>query len=143
MVSLYRCESSDPKYDAQRNLCGRTHYVDDDTLRYFHARILSVHVIDGGLLYAVLESASGDFNRTTRIYRYVVFDLFGNVVDRPDIDSSWKSTEPARKAMWKALERIDAIAVNREAMERHRAAFDREMVDLDKKLTEAGDKVAA
>ena len=31
MPKLHRSESSDAKNNAQRNLSGRTHYVDDDT----------------------------------------------------------------------------------------------------------------
>lgn len=34
MPNLYRNEASDPRDNAQRNLSGRTHYVDDDTLRW-------------------------------------------------------------------------------------------------------------
>ena len=69
MPDLYKRESSDPKRDAQRNLCSRTHYVDDDTMRYFRSRVLSAHAVDNGLLYAIVESASGDLTPRTRIYR--------------------------------------------------------------------------
>lgn len=39
-MNLYRNESSDAKTNAQRNLCGRTHYVDEDTLRWHKSRVL-------------------------------------------------------------------------------------------------------
>ena len=134
MPDLYKRESSDPKRDAQRNLCGRTHYVDDDTMRYFRSRVLSAHAVDNGLLYAIVESASGDMHHHTRIYRYVIFDLFGRVVERPEIESSWKSSAPAEKAMWRALDAIDAVTVTREAIERHRAAQERELAYLTEKV---------
>lgn len=37
MPELYREQGNNPKYHAQRNLQGRTHYVDDDTLRFHKA----------------------------------------------------------------------------------------------------------
>ena len=140
---LYRRESSDPKIDAQRNLAGRTHYVDDDTLRFHKARILSANVVDGGLLYAIIESVSLDWNHTSRGFRYAIFDLFGNVVDRPDLEHAWKSSDAARKAMWKALDGFDAITVNQAALERHRTAFEADMADLALRITGASAKSAA
>ena len=130
MVDLFRNESSDAKANAQRNLSGRTHYVDDDTLRYFRARILSTRVVDDGLLFAMVESASGDMNHTTRIFRYVIFDIFGTVIERPDIEASWKSSPPVEKAMWRALNAIDAVKVTREAIERHRARQEYEITEM-------------
>ena len=130
MLNLFRNESSYAKENAKRNLAGRTHYVDDDTLRYFRARILSSRVVDNGLLFAIVESASGDMHHKTRIYRYVIFDIFGTVVERPDIDASWKSSPPAEKAMWRALDALDAVAHTRAAIERHRAEQEREAADL-------------
>lgn len=111
--SLFRRESHDAKRDAQYNLNGRTHYVDDDTLRYFKARILSSYVVDQGRLYAIVESSSGNSDHTTRIFRYVIFDLFGTVVERPDIEHSWKSSAAATKAMWAMLDKLDARQIAR------------------------------
>ena len=134
MPELYTNKSSDPKHNAQLNLAGRTHYVDDDTLRYFHARVLSSRVVDGGLLFAIVESASGDANHTTRIFRYVIFDVFGTVVERPDMESSWKSSAPAEKAMWRALDTIDAIAHTRAAIEHARDAHESELARVSVKV---------
>ena len=130
MIDLFRNESSDAKHNAQLNLAGRTRYVDDDTLRYFRARILSTRVVDDGLLFAMVESASGDMNHTTRIFRYVIFDIFGTVIERPDIEASWKSSPPAEKAMWRALNTINAVKVTREAIKRHRARQEYEITEM-------------
>lgn len=92
MTSLYRNESSDPKRNAQRNLQGRTHYVDDDTLRFHKSRILSARHVDGGLLFAIVTSDATDYQGKTRGFRYVVFDLFGTVLDRPALEDCYKST---------------------------------------------------
>ena len=37
-VELFKDRSAVPKWDAQQNLQGRTHYVEDSTLKYFGAR---------------------------------------------------------------------------------------------------------
>lgn len=148
MPYLYERKSSDPLRNAQLNLAGRTHYVDDDTRRYFRSRILSARSTDDGLLYAIVESCSGDHEHKTRIFRHVIFDIFGTVIDRPNMNKDgervYKSQAPATAAMWRALEAIDADAVTRAAIESHRAAYEREMSDLTNRLdTIRAEKVAA
>lgn len=97
---LYRDESQDPKHNAQRNLSGRTHYVDDDTLRYHHSRILSARVIANGLYFGIVESVALDMHNTSRGYRHVIFNLFGNVVgERPSLDECVKTSKSAYKAL--------------------------------------------
>lgn len=86
MTSLYRDELSYPKVNAQANLCGRTHYVDDATLHWHKSRIISARVIDRGLLFAIVTSDALDMNNTKRGFRYVVFDVFGNVLSRPKLE---------------------------------------------------------
>jgi len=39
IMKLFTRESGDPKTNAQRNLMGRTHYVDDATLRFHASRV--------------------------------------------------------------------------------------------------------
>ena len=84
-MNLYRDESSYPKANAQLNLCGRTHYVDDDTLRWHKSRVISTHVTDGGLLFAIVTSDALDMDNKRRGFRYVVFGLFGNVLARTEL----------------------------------------------------------
>ena len=115
MPNLYRNESSDPKTNAQRNLSGRSHYCDDDTLRYFHSRIISSRHTDGGLLFALVESVAKDHENRSRGFRFVIFDLFGATIDRKT-DRYWSTSERATKAMWEALNAIDAEAVTRAAI---------------------------
>ena len=96
-VSPFRCESSTPKYNAQRNLSGRTHYVDDDTLRWHKAKVLSAHDEANGLLFWIAESTALDMHNTQRGFRYVVFDVFGTCVERPKLDECAKTRAQARK----------------------------------------------
>lgn len=134
---LYQNHGSYPLPNAQRNLCGRTHYVDDDTLRGFRSRILAAHVTHDGLLFSILESVSLDWEHTRRGFRFVTFDLFGNVVSRVPVDECWRTKEPARKAMWAFLNTVDAKAVNLEAMDRHRRAYLCALTDLSVKIVGA------
>lgn len=95
MTTLYRQESSDPKSNAQRNLAGRTHYVDDDTLRFHKSHVLSAQHHDDGLLFSIVTSDALNMHNTRRGFHYVIFDLFGHVVKRVDLEHSFKSHQAA------------------------------------------------
>ena len=129
-MNLYRNESSDPRSNAQRNLCGRTHYVDDDTLRWHKSRVLSARCTDNGLLFAITTSDALDMNNTTRGFRFVIFDVFGNVLARTKIEETFKRHEQASKAMWAELNAIDAKAVTLRAIDRAEKAYAGEMEQL-------------
>jgi hypothetical protein len=116
-MNLYRNESSDPKHNAQRNLIGRTHYVDDDTLRCFKSRILSARDHDGGLLFSIVISDALDMHNTKRGFRFVIFDVFGTVLERPTLDETFRTSEQASKARYAALDKIDAVAHTLAAIE--------------------------
>lgn len=117
-MNRYEEKSSYPKINAQQNLIGRTHYVDDDTLCFHKSRILQTHVVDQGLLFCLIESCALDMNNTARGFRYVIFDIFGKVISRVDLENSFKSKKACVKAMWKALNEIDANQVTKEGIER-------------------------
>jgi len=95
--------SYNAKSDAQRNLSGRTHYVDDATMRYFSARILSTSTLFDGAFFMIRESTSLGNEYGKRGQRVVVFDLFGDIVFRPDM-SECGSEAQARKRFeeWRA-----------------------------------------
>lgn len=128
--SLFREESSDPKRNAQRNLEGRTHYVDDDTLRFHKSRILQTHITDNGLLFALIESCAADMDNTRRVYRPVIFNLFGSVLHRPNLKDAYKSRRQAEKAMWDALNKIDAKKESLEAITNYRNAVQDDLLRL-------------
>lgn len=100
LPKLYKNEWSMPKVNAQDNLEGRTHYVDSSTLRYFNSRIVSALPVSNGAFYKVVESLSLDHNNTKRGFRAVLFDIFGTVVYRPDLDQCFTSTEKANKGFF-------------------------------------------
>lgn len=119
MPNLYRNESGYPKNNAQRNLQGRTHYVDDDTLRYHHSRVISARHTDGGLLFAIVTSDAKDHQNKSRGFRYVIFDLFGTVVERnpSSVDREFfRTSAQAEKAMWAALNDFDVVKLTCEAI---------------------------
>ena len=114
-MNFYRNESSNPKWNAQRNLDGRTHYVSDDTLRYHKSRVLRSHVVSDGFIFTIVESYAVDYpvnhGNGKRAFRGVAFDVFGNTLYRPDLDAGFTSAEKASEAMRVALESVDAVAV--------------------------------
>jgi hypothetical protein len=85
MPNLYYSESRYPKVNAQKNLAGRTHYVDDDTLKYHKSRVMSAHALEHGLLFGIVTADALNAENTKRGFRYVVFDVFGHVVARASI----------------------------------------------------------
>lgn len=133
-MQLYRNEHSDPKFNAQRNLEGRTHYVDDQTLRYHKARVLSTAVVDNGLLFALIESYAVDYNGTERAYRPVVFDVFGTVLERPSLENGCKTKKQAVKEMWRILNLIDAKKHTLKALGEQRKRADREFKEMRKRV---------
>ena len=143
LITLYRAESCVPKANAQRNLAGRTHYVDDDTLKYHKSRIMSARALERGLLFGLVTLDALNAENTKRGFRYVVFDVFGYVVARVDLESAYRSRQKAAEAMYAWLETADAAALTRDAIERERRAFDAELTRLNATVNQiAADKAA-
>lgn len=113
-VRPFQRESSDTKHDAQRNLRGRTHYVDDDTLRFHYSRITGGHAEHSGLVYVLTTSDALDMHNTRRGFRTVIFDVFGTVVSRPDLEHA-RSTSAGAQKVAEAFE-LDLVAHYREAI---------------------------
>lgn len=111
ITRLYRDESSYAKVNAQANLAGRTHYVDDNILRFHKSRVLVCKITDGGLLLAIVTSDAIDYQNTKRGFRYAIFDVFGTVVERTKLEDAYRTRAQATKAMWAAVNAIDAKAV--------------------------------
>lgn len=112
-VRRYRCESCDTTYNAQRNLSGRTHYVDNDTLKGFQARILSGGATSDGLLFWIVESVQSRPNHGGYTRRAVVFDVFGDIVnDRAGLSETgewFKDTAKAEKSVSEFLLSFDSV----------------------------------
>ena len=100
---------SDPTAQAQDQLIGRTHYVDPETLRYHHARVLRARPVCSGLLFRIIESTAADYQNTKRVYRYVVFDVWGEIIARPDLEDGFSSTDKALKGFDDWLAGFDPV----------------------------------
>lgn len=126
---------SSAKLVAQEHLSGRTHYVDDDTLRFHKSRVLDCGITDDGLLCWIITSDALDMNNTRRGFRYVVFDIFGNVVSRHNLENAFKTSKAAQKALREFLANTDAKALNLEALERAERNTTRDMAELRKVIS--------
>jgi hypothetical protein len=100
LPKLYKNEWTNSKANAQENLDGRTYYVEPSTLRYFNSRILSALPVSNGAFYKVIESLSLNHNNTKRGFRAVLFDIFGTVVYRPNLEECFTSKEKADKGFF-------------------------------------------
>jgi hypothetical protein len=118
-VAPYTDKSSDSKRNAQENLQGRTHYAEDSSLKFFKARIVSAHADQNGLFFKMVESIALDYDNTRRGFRVVVFDLFGQVIYRPDFDNC-ASTKAAAVVQWMKADKIDPATYYRAEL-KHRA----------------------
>lgn len=109
----YECKSCDPKADAQKNLSGRTHYVEDGSLRYFNSRIVTAYCTDDGLLFGLVESVNGRPDHGGYTKRFVVFDIWGTVIS--DSRDQWfRTSKQAHAAMWEFLNSFDAVKHTRD-----------------------------
>jgi hypothetical protein len=105
-IRPYRQESCYYLNDAQRNLQGRTHYVNNDTLKGFRARVLNAHLSHDGLVYWIIESVGNKPFEGKANKRFVAFDVFGDVVsDRGQWHTTSKAAEKEKNAF---LESFDA-----------------------------------
>ena len=119
-----------PKDYAQNELIGRTHYVDESALKYFHARVIRAHQDAEGLLFWIVESSATDPDNNGRGFRPVVFDIFGEVVYRPDLANMVKTSDKARALYRDWFDGFDiadhyrkALASRAERLEREAQAY--------------------
>lgn len=126
------CDKSyaSPTRDAQLNLEGRTHYVDEGTMRYFHSRIVYAGDHCHGLIYTIIESVALDPDNTRRGFRPVLFDVFGTVIDRVPLKNAHRTSDAARKAMHATLDALDVAEHYRQAIDDKRKALKRESMAL-------------
>lgn len=136
-MNLYRNESSHPRVNAQRNLDGRTHYVETSSLQFHKARILKAKATVDGLLFYIIESCAADPNGYRRIFRHVIFDISGHVLSRPDLAHGRKNRAQAEKDLWAAMDRIDNKAVSLAAVDRAEKNFADECARIREQIAKA------
>lgn len=108
-IKLFDNNSYHAGRDAFANLSGKTHYVDPDTLRYFHIRIVYAQPAECGLIYWIIESAAKDHENKTRGFRFVAFDLFGTVLHRAKLEDMTRTSDQAKKQFYAWFETFDAV----------------------------------
>jgi hypothetical protein len=136
-IPLFRERTGLPLNQAQRNLEGLTHYVDDKTVASFKAKIHSVHVMEEGLMLCLVESVQAGPNAESgRVFRPVFFDVFGNTIYKPSIDDSDSTLKAANLSMWKQADEIDIIKATIEGVETKRDACQKQAEEYNELLEE-------
>lgn len=115
-IYLYKHNGSDPTYNAERNLEGRTHYVDTGTRKYFGSRILSARPMSNDFAFYLVESVSGRPNHGGYNKRFVAFDVFGEVLTQRNEESWFRTSEHAYKAGMKEMDTIDILRHTQEKL---------------------------
>jgi hypothetical protein len=111
-----RWYADNPTISAQKNLEGRTHYVDPSTLKYHGSRILSALPVSDGAFFKIIETVSIDYQHTKRGYRAVVFDLFGTTIYCPKLEETHTNKEKAEKAFYAFFNTFDEIGHYQQAI---------------------------
>ena len=125
-LRIFDDKSYKPQRNAQMNLIGRTHYVDDSTLKYFYARVVASGTECKGLIFWIIESHAVDMNNTQREFRFIVFDVGGHVLERAENGEGYRTRSKARKALDAYLATIDAESLTHIAIEREVSWLKRE-----------------
>lgn len=129
-VPVFNNRHYTPKNNAQRNLSGKTHYVDQETLAAFHSRILSAGAIKEGLIFVIIESIPADYQISlTRVHRFVAFDLAGNIIEKKETTTKAKAEKLAKE--WSAS--FDEMAYYKELLTQE-ATFFAKMAENRKEL---------
>lgn len=96
------------KAKAQNQLAGRTHYVDDGTLKGFDSRILQAHTSSSGLVFWIMESLPTSHMGSKRGSRVVAFDIFGEcLLRRPPRAELASTSAQAEKRFWAEFNKFD------------------------------------
>lgn len=107
-IRPFRVESCYADSNAQKNLAGRTHYADKETLKCFKARILDAYTAKENLVFWIIESNNTKPFEPKKNKRFVCFDVFGTVLN--DRDEWFSTSKAADKACKAFLESFDAVA---------------------------------
>lgn len=123
-LGVYRFEhkSYNPKRNAGLNLKGRTHYVDDETLSYWKAKILASDTDASGLLFYLVESVPDYEGKREK--RVVIFDVFGQVLEKIPCSSSLAGIQLAEDYFSRIIPENHTLHAIRERanIQAHRAA---------------------
>lgn len=136
-IELFQERSGFPLNQAQRNLDGKTHYVDEASLRSHVSKIHNVYVMDDGLILGMIESVqAGPSADDGRVYRPVFFDIFGGIIYRPDLQDSAKTLKKAQAEFWQQAEEVDAIEATTEGMKAKLQELERSVDDFKRLMKE-------
>lgn len=131
-IALFRDRSGMALNQAQRNLEGRSHYVDDSTMKAFVSRIHTANVMDDGLTFGIVESLQKTANPDEgRVFRPVIFDVFGNVIYRPDLEESFDTQKQAMSEFWKQADEIDPVKTTLDGAKQKQEAMQKELDKFD------------
>lgn len=129
--------------NAQAMLSGRTHYVDDSTLRYFNSRITGAQPSCFGLFYVITESVGRDSRNGARGFRSVLFDINGKVVYRPSLEELQSTSTKAQKAFYEWFEIFNEENYYQEELKSKIIKTNRQANDLEKCLNALNEVITA
>ena len=127
-IKLFTNEHYLPKYKAQNNLAGLTHYYDEETLKYFSARILKCSILHDGLILGTIESFANPEHG--RVKRVVFFNIFGDVVNHDTREDFFKSSKLVEKHFLEVANSLDANQITIDALQNKANQLKRELQSI-------------
>jgi hypothetical protein len=107
-MKLFQDNSSYPKNRAQQNLTGITHYADDDTLKFFKAKIIDCVVSSCGKYCLIVESLPyGGFD-APRKKRGKVFNILGRVIAETEAQTMRNKSSAILSELYAQIDALDA-----------------------------------
>jgi hypothetical protein len=70
-----------------------------------------------------------------RGFRFVIFDLFGTVIARTELANAYRTSDQATKAMWDAINALDAKTITLAAIEKNAKRHANELAELATKVS--------
>ena len=103
------------EHAAEYALEGRSHYYDASTRRGFGSRVSKITTHGDDTILATCESVQHP--SLGRVHRFVIFDVSGRVIERPDLEETqYRRASQAQKAMYAWLDACDPTQILRDCI---------------------------
>lgn len=126
-LALYKQYNGLPLNQAQRNLNPRCDYAEEGELKTYAGQILSVNVLDDGLVLGIVESFQKGMDPSDRAFRSVFFNVFGDVVYKTPTEEAFDTQKKAQSDFWRRSDEIEAEKITLDGLTNKIAELEKEI----------------
>lgn len=115
------CFSGTYKVEAavQNAMRGKTHFYDDDSMRFFSCKVRKARCIDDGVILGTICTQAEGFHGG-RVYAVNFHDFTGHGLCASLEERTFKTMEQANKYFWERANAMDGRAIMLDAIRRER-----------------------